>query len=89
MNKLIERLAEQANLLEYAREGLGGGGYISNEKEITKFAKLIIKECETVLRQEGELGKVQLIAGPSGMYKLSFMNMAANIIKDHFGISPK
>ena len=52
----------------------------------TKFAELIVKECVDGLRLEGELGKIQTVSGPSGIYKLAFMNEAANIIKEHFGI---
>ncbi len=40
--KKILELADKANLTTYAPEGLGGGGYIDNEKEILEFARLLL-----------------------------------------------
>lgn len=40
--KKILDLAEQANLTAHAPEGLGGDGYIDNEKEILEFARLLL-----------------------------------------------
>lgn len=50
----------------------------------TKFAELIVRECEQRLRKEGELAKIQAFTGSE--YKFAYMNQAANIVKQHFGV---
>lgn len=37
------KLNGKANLAEYAPEGLGGCGYIDNEREILEFARLLLE----------------------------------------------
>jgi len=49
-----------------------------------KFAELIVKDCVQRLRQEGELATIQAFVGST--YKFAYMNEAANIIKQHFGV---
>lgn len=51
-----------------------------------KFAELIVKDCMERLRQEGRLGKIQLVSEPYNTYKFAAMYDAAIILKDHFGI---
>ena len=50
---------------------------------LEKFAELIVQECVTQLRKEGERAKIQAFTGST--YKFTYMNEAANIIKRHFG----
>jgi hypothetical protein len=51
MNDLIKNLAYKTNLTIYAPEGLGGGGYIDNEREIEAFARAIVLECCTMINK--------------------------------------
>lgn len=51
---------------------------------LEKFAELIVLECVTILREEGELAKIQ--ASTSSTYKYFHMNEAANIVKQYFGV---
>ena len=48
------------------------------------FAELIVRECEKRLREEAELAKIQAFTGSE--YKFTYLNTAANIVKQHFGI---
>jgi len=82
MNKRIRELAEQ----NFYYGDWEGDGIFTGQVDLEQFAKSIVKECVKRLRFEGELGKIQAIAGPSGTYKIAFMNQAANILKEHFGV---
>ena len=87
MNERIKELEKQAtSTLPVNHEGYGSKGYIEQveyfDKE--KFAELIVKECEQRLRKEGELAKIQAFTGSE--YKFAYMNQAANIVKQHFGV---
>ena len=101
MNERIKELAEQAGFSSGAMINIGTGEaeelwirYNENEdreefpnsKMMQKFAELIVQECADILRQEGELAKIQALAGPYPVYKLAAMNEAANRIKQHFGV---
>lgn len=44
MNKLIERMATQAHVLESDIDGLAGP-YGGNSKELLVFCELIVREC--------------------------------------------
>ena len=81
MNPLIKELASKA--LKQPDTDNDGLTVFDND-ELTKFAELIVKECEQRLRKEGELAKIQAFTGSE--YKFAYMNQAANIVKQHFGV---
>lgn len=85
MNELTKLLAEQANC--YCPKGLPSDwndeDYIVSPLELEMFANLIVQECVTQLRKEGERAKIQAFTGST--YKFTYMNEAANVIKRHFG----
>lgn len=82
MNEKLLELAKQCSderLIEYD----GGGEYVEVfDKE--KFAKLIIEESMTRLKEEGNLAEIQAFVGST--YKYGYMYQAADIIKQHFGV---
>jgi hypothetical protein len=57
---------------------------IFKKDQLEKFVEVIVRECEKVLREEGERAKIQAFTGST--YKFTYMNEAANVIKRHFGI---
>jgi len=77
MNKLIEELAQEANILEHPLEGLGGysGG---NAKEVQKFAELIVIECVKVC----EAAKPGVEQVPADIA----INIVIKNLKDYFGV---
>ena len=75
----IARLKDSANLVVINKEG----NIIDPLFGLEKFAELIVQECVTQLRKEGERAKIQAFTGST--YKFTYMNEAANIIKRHFG----
>jgi hypothetical protein len=60
------------------------GDIINSKVGFENFAELIVQECVTQLRREGERAKIQAFTGST--YKFTYMNEAANVIKRHFGI---
>ena len=82
MNERIKELTEQARKA-LAIDAMSGGEFNMKAYE-QKFAELIVKECEQRLRKEGELAKIQAFAGSE--YKFAYMNQAAYIVKQHFGV---
>jgi hypothetical protein len=60
------------------------GDIINPKVGMENFAELIVQECVTQLRREGERAKIQAFTGST--YKFAYMNEAANVIKRHFGI---
>ena len=89
MNEQIKKLAEQAGFYFYDMHNVNGedlGETIEADSwtAAEKFAKLIVRECEQRLRKEGELAKIQASTGSE--YKFAYMNQAANIVKQHFGV---
>ena len=81
MNERIRELAEQAykEVIKNTPSFL-----VTKESYEQKFAELIVRECEQRLRKEGELAKIQAFTGSE--YKFAYMNQAANIVKQHFGV---
>ena len=57
---------------------------IFEKAHLEKFVEVIVRECEKLLREEGERAKIQAFTGST--YKFTYMNEAANVIKRHFGI---
>ena len=82
MNERIKELKDQC----WVEKHWDNNMWIEKHIDLELFAKLIVQECVKRLRFEGELGKIQAIAGRSGTYKIAFMNQAANILKEHFGV---
>ena len=72
MNKLIEKLAEQA-LVEEMDLTWGKKSVFSKEK----FAELIVKECVDICRLQGDKLKYER--------KMQAM-LDARLIKEHFGV---
>ena len=60
------------------------GDIINSKVGLENFAELIVRECVTQLRREGERAKIQAFTGST--YKFTYMNEAANVIKRHFGV---
>ncbi len=57
---------------------------VFEKAQLEKFVELIARDCEKVLREEGERAKIQAFTGST--YKFTYMNEAANVIKRHFGV---
>ena len=60
------------------------GDIIDPMAGLENFAELIVRDCEKLLREEGERAKIQAFTGST--YKFTYMNEAANVIKRHFGV---
>lgn len=82
MNELIRNIANKAGFQYVKDEGIGWAG--NHNASLSKFAELIIEECEQRLRTEGALAKIQAFTGSE--YKFAYMNQAADIVKQHFGV---
>ena len=81
--RMIERIREFASQSHLDVYSLG----LDREKwdaALNNFAELIARDCEKLLREEGERAKIQAFTGST--YKFTYMNEAANVIKRHFGI---
>ena len=81
MNERIQELGVAAGLIVEEWDGFNRRQLNPAEQ---KFAELIVEECVQRLRQEGQLATIQAFAGST--YKFAYMNNAANIIKQHFGV---
>ena len=90
MNKeLVDKLRLDAGIAMLEDNGtmvvINKMGDIINPKVgMENFAEFIVRECEKLLRKEGERAKIQAFTGST--YKFTYMNEAANVIKRHFGI---
>ena len=82
MNERIKELWEEATVSTWPRPGKFTAG--EYDYHLAKFAELIVRECEQRLRKEGELAKIQAFTGSE--YKFAYINQAANIVKQHFGV---
>lgn len=82
MNDQFRQLAEQAGISWQPQPVLGT--WTAFDFELEKFAELIVRECADRLRKEVEFGDDQLTN--SGVYKLAFMNRAADICEEHFEV---
>ena len=72
MNERIKQLAEQAAIS--CGDFIGPRLYMTHEKEMEKFAELLVKECMTVAR------------GADG---LDATHEAWYLIQEHFGVEEK
>ena len=81
MSKFLEKLKSVSTVTEY-----GYGAFGESERyqklDVDKFAQNIINECINVLRQQGEIAKIQL--DPNSTTRYAMLNFSANVIKEHF-----
>ena len=82
MNEKIKELFDQAKV-ECFNMGSKTATTVGYD-ELEKFAELIVEELVQRLRFEGELATIQAFVG--SIYKTAYMNEAANIVKQHFGV---
>jgi hypothetical protein len=75
MNKRIRVLAIQSDC---KIDGMGYG-----EGDLEKFAELIVRECEAILKKDMELAHIQLIPLDFKMYANGRLQRT---IKEHFGL---
>jgi hypothetical protein len=80
MNEKIKTLSQKAGAIGIWNDYMPFQGMI----DLDKFAELIVRECVDVLRQDGELAKMQCV--PSATYTYAALNRGANVVRDHFGI---
>ena len=85
MNERIKEILVETGYLIPGETGylISGDKFIDSDF-CHKFAELIVQECVTQLRKEGERAKIQAFTGST--YKFTYMNEAANVIKRHFGV---
>lgn len=57
------------------------------DADCIEFGEILVRECIEVLRQDGELAKIQAV--PSATYTYAALNRGANVVRDHFGIEER
>ena len=75
MNKRIRELAEQADGVFIHKLITGAKQYTFLEKDLEKFAELIVRECATAIIKDERLNDVRSAA-----------NGCVRTIKEHFGV---
>jgi len=85
MNERIRELAVQADGVFIHKLMTGAKQYTFLEKDLAKFAELIVKECEKVISD----GRYSDMACEGNSHRISYNNGrfgASKDIKEHFGV---
>jgi len=85
MNERIRELAVQADGVFIHKLMTGAKQYTFLEKDLEKFAELIVKECEKVISD----GRYSDMACEGNSHRISYNNGrfgASKDIKEHFGV---
>jgi hypothetical protein len=84
MNEQIKELARKAGIsILYEYDGYDGHAGVANFDDIEKFAELIVKECEKVIRAQNK--SFNVIDEWDRGYALG-LESATGAIKEHFGV---
>jgi hypothetical protein len=81
MNDLIKRLAEEANIHRRVNNSGDGWDFTCLEKDLEKFAELIVKECVAVCEDMDDVDNFEQYMHPrTPRYDCAIE------IKEHFGV---